>query len=331
MLRDPASGERALDTLVPGLSPPLVAEQLRAELPAFLPPGGGGYGSLQLPLLRTWARWEARFGIVAHVPDVSQMFDTRFISGRSPSGSRPSSSRAPGTAPPVPSSSAERPSRSPPRSAAAAHVGLDVRVERQRRQPSLDRRRRDREAGGDVVGQIDDQAVRGGEISGGRRREQPALMSGAGNRAGDVGAEQQIRHERDDAGHRPALLGANPLELLTDRLGPAPHLHDLDAARADLADGQLALDSRVIEQRQRAVDRRRRRRMPETVRDQQPPMPVVTRVGLRIALHEQQRGIDVAPFIEDPQVELEVGPIVRKRLDDLIEGLGQRGCASTGG
>ena len=86
VLRDPASGERALETLVPGLSPPLVAEQLRAELPAFLPTGGGGYGSLELPLLRRWARWEARFGIVAHVPDVSRMFDTRFISGSSPSG-----------------------------------------------------------------------------------------------------------------------------------------------------------------------------------------------------------------------------------------------------
>jgi ABC-type nitrate/sulfonate/bicarbonate transport system substrate-binding protein len=84
VLRDPHSGVHALVSLVPGLSPTLVAEQLRAELPAFLPPGGGPYGLLDGQVLRDWARWEARFGVVSRVPDVRAMFDEAISSGRSP-------------------------------------------------------------------------------------------------------------------------------------------------------------------------------------------------------------------------------------------------------
>jgi ABC-type nitrate/sulfonate/bicarbonate transport system substrate-binding protein len=84
VLRDPRSGVHALVSLVPGLSPTLVAEQLRAELPAFRSLAGGPYGALDLPVLLAWARWEARFGIVSHAPDVRAMFDQTISSGRSP-------------------------------------------------------------------------------------------------------------------------------------------------------------------------------------------------------------------------------------------------------
>jgi ABC-type nitrate/sulfonate/bicarbonate transport system substrate-binding protein len=78
VLRDPAAGARALETLVPGLSPMLVSEQLAAELPAFLP-ARGGVGTLDPATLRAWAQWEARFGIVARPPDVSAMFNRSFL------------------------------------------------------------------------------------------------------------------------------------------------------------------------------------------------------------------------------------------------------------
>ena len=52
----------------------------------------------------------------------------------------------------------------------------------------------------------------------------------------------------------------------------------------------------------------------------------VTRVlclGLGVDLREHHRGVDVAVLVGDPQIELEVGPIVGKRLDDLGEVLGE--------
>jgi len=85
VLADPRAGERALESLVPGLSATQVAQQLRAELPAFVPeaPRGkqvvGPYGALQPRTLRAWARWEARFGIVKRVPNVAADFTERFL------------------------------------------------------------------------------------------------------------------------------------------------------------------------------------------------------------------------------------------------------------
>jgi ABC-type nitrate/sulfonate/bicarbonate transport system substrate-binding protein len=78
VIADPRSGERALESLVPGLDPTLVAEQLRAELPAFLPQAGG-VGGLDHATLGAWARWEVRFGIVKRKPDVTTMFDRSFL------------------------------------------------------------------------------------------------------------------------------------------------------------------------------------------------------------------------------------------------------------
>jgi hypothetical protein len=34
-------------------------------------------------VLAVWSRWEARFGIVHHPPDVATMFNTRLVPGRS--------------------------------------------------------------------------------------------------------------------------------------------------------------------------------------------------------------------------------------------------------
>jgi hypothetical protein len=79
VLKDPAAGERALESQVSGLSATSVRQQLQAELPAFLPVGGGGYGALKPSILNAWAKWEAKFHIVPRKPDVSTMFDSAFL------------------------------------------------------------------------------------------------------------------------------------------------------------------------------------------------------------------------------------------------------------
>ena len=81
VLADPRAGAAALESQVSGLSPRLVGEQLRGELPAFRPAGGGPVGALEPGTLRAWARWEARFRIVRRPPDVGQMFTERFLPG----------------------------------------------------------------------------------------------------------------------------------------------------------------------------------------------------------------------------------------------------------
>jgi len=79
VLKDPKAGERALESQVSGLSDTAVSEQLKAELPAFLPEGGGSYGALKPSILNAWAQWETKFGIVKHKPDVATMFDSAFL------------------------------------------------------------------------------------------------------------------------------------------------------------------------------------------------------------------------------------------------------------
>ena len=103
-----------------------------------------------------------------------------------------------------------------------------------------------------------------------------------------------------------------------------PHICTTSARPgADLADCHLAGDLSLVEQLQRRVHGRHRRGVAEAVRDDHAPVPVVAGVWLRVAGDEQDRGVDVAAFVEDPQVELEVGPVVWKRVDDLGEGLGE--------
>ncbi len=79
VLKDPRAGEHALESQVTGLSATAVRQQLQAELPAFLPVGGGSYGSLKPSILNAWAKWEAKFGIVKRRPDVATMFDSAFL------------------------------------------------------------------------------------------------------------------------------------------------------------------------------------------------------------------------------------------------------------
>lgn len=78
-LASPRAAAADLERLVPGLDDKLVAEQLAAELPAFRGPGGR-VGELDARILRAWAAWEARFGVVKHPPDLARMFDPRFVS-----------------------------------------------------------------------------------------------------------------------------------------------------------------------------------------------------------------------------------------------------------
>src|SRR3989442_12827279 len=71
-------------------------------------------------------------------------------------------------------------------------------------------------------------------------------------------------------------------KLLAHAQRPAPHGDDLDSPLPDLAKRQLALDARLIELPQHAVDSLSGRRAPEVVSDRDPPMTIVTRVGLRV-------------------------------------------------
>ncbi len=79
-LTDPEGSAADLESQVPGLDSKLVAAQLSAEDPAFLAPDGN-FGELDPKSLSTWARWEAKFGIVRRPPDVSAMFDPSFVAG----------------------------------------------------------------------------------------------------------------------------------------------------------------------------------------------------------------------------------------------------------
>jgi len=76
-LDDPESSASDLIAREPGLD--------RADVTAELDALGGAfvgdqdhYGALDHPTLERWARWEARFGIVAKVPDIGPMFEPRY-------------------------------------------------------------------------------------------------------------------------------------------------------------------------------------------------------------------------------------------------------------
>jgi putative hydroxymethylpyrimidine transport system substrate-binding protein len=77
VIRDPQAGARALESQVQGLDPTLVKAELAGEVPAFTGPEHR-FGELDVPLLRRWAAWEHRFGIVKRTPDIATTFDTRF-------------------------------------------------------------------------------------------------------------------------------------------------------------------------------------------------------------------------------------------------------------
>jgi ABC-type nitrate/sulfonate/bicarbonate transport system substrate-binding protein len=76
-LAKPAVGQHALESEVPGLNHALDTAELAGLGAAFRGPGGR-FGVLDPAVLRRWARWEARFGIVKAPPDVSETFDPAF-------------------------------------------------------------------------------------------------------------------------------------------------------------------------------------------------------------------------------------------------------------
>jgi len=73
----PAKAVNALVRAAPGTDRATAAAEFAAVRPALVPPGGR-FGTLQPALLRRWAAWEARFGIVRRAPDVGAVFDTQF-------------------------------------------------------------------------------------------------------------------------------------------------------------------------------------------------------------------------------------------------------------
>ncbi len=79
VIANPTAGAKALESQVTGLVPAQVSEQLAGEVPAFTPVGGGPVGALEPGLLRKWAAWELKFGIVKALPDVATMFTQRFL------------------------------------------------------------------------------------------------------------------------------------------------------------------------------------------------------------------------------------------------------------
>jgi putative hydroxymethylpyrimidine transport system substrate-binding protein len=72
---DPAASARDLEGSVQGLDPKLIAADLAVLRPAFVGPNRHP-GELDPSLLKAWAVWEARFGIVSSPPDIATAFDT---------------------------------------------------------------------------------------------------------------------------------------------------------------------------------------------------------------------------------------------------------------
>ena len=79
----PAQSAADLESRVTGLDPSLVGAQLAALLPVFAG-AGGRVGVLDPRTLRSWATWEARFGIVRRRPDVATTFDSGVAASAAP-------------------------------------------------------------------------------------------------------------------------------------------------------------------------------------------------------------------------------------------------------
>jgi putative hydroxymethylpyrimidine transport system substrate-binding protein len=71
-IADPRSAVSALVDRVPGTDRAEVQRDFDAVAPSFT--DGSPFGALDEGRLRAWAAWEARFGIVAHPPDVQRAF-----------------------------------------------------------------------------------------------------------------------------------------------------------------------------------------------------------------------------------------------------------------
>ena len=121
-----------------------------------------------------------------------------------------------------------------------------------------------------------------------RRPRRRDLVAGrTQHRASTLEPKQQVVGRRATTRATPTATARGAAELLRAPTRGRPHIWvRLDAARAHLAEDELAVDAGVVEQLQRAVHGGRRRGVAEAVGDEQPPVPVVLRVRLRVAGHE---------------------------------------------
>lgn len=86
-----------------------------------------------------------------------------------------------------------------------------------------------------------------------------------------------------------------------------------------LAQRELTLDAGFVEEAQGTVSRGHRGSVPEIMGDQQVPVPVVVRVGLGVTRREVDRRVDIARLVLDAKIELQVSPVIRERVNDLLE------------
>jgi ABC-type nitrate/sulfonate/bicarbonate transport system substrate-binding protein len=75
---EPDSAVTAMTSAVRGLDRTAVSAQLDAVAPAFTA-GARTYGELRPAVLRAWADWDVRFGILRRRPDVTAAFDTPLV------------------------------------------------------------------------------------------------------------------------------------------------------------------------------------------------------------------------------------------------------------
>jgi ABC-type nitrate/sulfonate/bicarbonate transport system substrate-binding protein len=76
-IADPAGALHNLETAAPDVDPAEAERQLDAIRTSLSV--DGRVGVLDLAVLRAWARWEARFGIVRRPPDVDEAFDPNVV------------------------------------------------------------------------------------------------------------------------------------------------------------------------------------------------------------------------------------------------------------
>jgi ABC-type nitrate/sulfonate/bicarbonate transport system substrate-binding protein len=75
---DPDSAVTAMTTAIRGVDRETLAAQLDAVAPAFTA-GARGFGELRPAVLRDWAAWDVRFGILKRPPDLGAIFDTGLV------------------------------------------------------------------------------------------------------------------------------------------------------------------------------------------------------------------------------------------------------------
>ena len=75
---DPESGVGAMLAAEPSLNRSDLEAQLDAVAPAFTA-GAAEFGQLRPAVLRAWARWDVKFGILSKPPDVARAFDTAIV------------------------------------------------------------------------------------------------------------------------------------------------------------------------------------------------------------------------------------------------------------